>query len=182
MWKCQKHLDFASSYPLDLGYFLNKAILVACLKGCGTYLQSLDISHKAHHLNGPVVQTVGEFKYVSIGLLFKLKMCGYEILLFPFKSNQNFAPKLQTDGNSQQIHVILVKRECWAKKFFLLKLLQQDLMLSWQQYDSYCLQECDPIIHVVCCLFTLKMEEVCFPTTSVRQKVPVCRLSQSRRM
>jgi hypothetical protein len=79
MWTYQKHLDFASLFPLASGLFLNIPILVAFLKRCGANLQSLDISHKAHHLNGPVLRTVGEFKFVCIGFLFRLKLHVYEI-------------------------------------------------------------------------------------------------------
>ena len=87
MWVCQKHLDFASLFTLASGLFLNMPILVAFLKRCGANLQSLDISYKMHHLTGSVLRTVGEFKFVCIGFLFKLKLHGYEILFFSRKSN-----------------------------------------------------------------------------------------------
>lgn len=61
MWTCQKHLDFASLFPLASGFFRNMPILIAFLKRCGANLQSLDISHKAHHLNGPVLRTVATY-------------------------------------------------------------------------------------------------------------------------
>jgi len=87
MWVCQKHLDFTSLFPSASGLFLNMPILVAFLKRCGANLQSLDISCKVHHLNGTVLRIVGEFKFVCIGFLFKLKLHVYETLLFPCKSN-----------------------------------------------------------------------------------------------
>jgi len=87
MWVCQKHLDFASLFPVASGLFLNMPILVAFLKRCGANLQSLDISYKVNHINGPVLRTVGECKFVCIGFLFKLKLNGYEILLFLCSSN-----------------------------------------------------------------------------------------------
>jgi hypothetical protein len=79
MWKYQKHLDFTSLFPLASGLVLNIPILVAFLKRCGANVQSLEISRKAHHLNVPVLRTIGEFKFVCIGLLYKLKSLGYVI-------------------------------------------------------------------------------------------------------
>jgi hypothetical protein len=69
------------------GLSLNVPILVALLKRCGANLQSLDIWWRflpvKVPIKGPVVPTVGEFKFVCFGFLFKLKLNGYEILLFP---------------------------------------------------------------------------------------------------
>jgi len=91
MWLCQKHLDFTSLFSWSSGVCLNMTILVALLKRCGENLQSLDISYKVRHLNGSALRTVGEFKFVCIGFLFKLnfklKLHAYETLLFPCKSN-----------------------------------------------------------------------------------------------
>ena len=83
-WKLKKHLDFASTFKK---YNFKEEIVVAFLKRCGENLQSLDISHKSHRITSEIIQIIGEFKYVCIGFLFKVKLHGYEILFFPFKSN-----------------------------------------------------------------------------------------------
>jgi hypothetical protein len=82
MWSFQTHLDLAEQFPSYMTDNLTEAVVEQFLNRCGENLKSLDISHKTHCLSGSVLHTVGEFKYVCTGFLSKLKLHGYEILLF----------------------------------------------------------------------------------------------------